>query len=545
MKKISRIFKIAFVLFISLLLALSLAAFLLQDKIINIITESLNKQLLTKFEYSKSSLSFISNWPKATVKLSDLLVHSSTSFHSKQFTELNADTLLFTRSAQIEFSITDIIAGKYKIDRITISKGILRLLSDSAGMVNYEITKDDGKSEEDNFDINLNSIVADDVTTHYINLASEVMLAGLVEKSSLRSRIRSQQTDLRAEGDITFDSLRIGDFRFLNKIKAGFNVDLKASDSLLTVQNGSFRTDSYRFGISGTYNFSGFINLLLNGENLSIAEVSSLLNEKFKVEKYGFRPLGKFDAICTITGPLTKTESPDLSLSFTMSDGTVTAEGKRIGIDRLSLNGLFGNKAISDTSRAGIIGISDLSFFLGESQYKGSLSALINDSITYELHLNGSVIAGDVRDFFNLSFIESVTGKVETDLNLKGTINPEKKITPAILLTQQSASTFDFTNFSLSGKSFNFKITDVNGSLNVADVITFTTLSAGYKENSFTVDGYINGLQTWYSGNNGSLGGKLDLSFENLNPEKLFASQNNSKKSASVKQLPDDIKLDL
>ena len=63
-------------------------------------------------------LSFLNKFPKASLELRNVLVHSSPDFNSGAFTGINTDTLLAARNVSIEFKITDILKGNYTIERI-------------------------------------------------------------------------------------------------------------------------------------------------------------------------------------------------------------------------------------------------------------------------------------------------------------------------------------------------------------------------------------------------------------------------------------------
>src|SRR5664279_3471308 len=97
----------AFILTVSIIL-LS-ASFLLKDKVGFIILKSLNKNLSTKLEVGTFKLSFLRKFPKASLELKDVLVHSSPGFNSAAFKGINTDTLLSARSVSLEFRLIDIL----------------------------------------------------------------------------------------------------------------------------------------------------------------------------------------------------------------------------------------------------------------------------------------------------------------------------------------------------------------------------------------------------------------------------------------------------
>src|SRR5450759_4436141 len=113
--KIGKLF-VVFILTVSIILFA--ASFLLKDKVGFIILRSLNKNISTKLEVGSYKLSFLKKFPKASLELEDVLVHSSPGFNSAAFKGINTDTLLAARFVTMEFKLTDILKGIYTIERI-------------------------------------------------------------------------------------------------------------------------------------------------------------------------------------------------------------------------------------------------------------------------------------------------------------------------------------------------------------------------------------------------------------------------------------------
>ena len=139
MKLLLKILKHAAIVIAGIMIVLFIAASLVQDKVADIILKSFSNDISTKFETGSVKLSFIKKFPKATLDLKNVLVHSSPGFDRKTFGGLDTDTLLSARSVIMEFRIRNIINGNYTIERIGVKNGSLRILTDTSGLVNYEI----------------------------------------------------------------------------------------------------------------------------------------------------------------------------------------------------------------------------------------------------------------------------------------------------------------------------------------------------------------------------------------------------------------------
>ena len=82
MKLFLKIGKLLAVLILTVSIILLAASFLLKDKVGFIILKSLNKNLSAKLDVGSYKLSFLRKFPKASLELKDVLVHSSPDFNA-------------------------------------------------------------------------------------------------------------------------------------------------------------------------------------------------------------------------------------------------------------------------------------------------------------------------------------------------------------------------------------------------------------------------------------------------------------------------------
>ena len=185
MRVFLKIIKIIAVFVIAVTIILFSGALIMQDKVADIVLKSLNKSISTQFEFQSVGLSFLRKFPKASLDLHNVLVHSSPDFDKGAFLNIDTDTLLAAGSVYIEFDITDIYHGIYNIERISIRDGLLRLLTDSSGMVSYDISAASGEEGDSNFTIDLNRISLTGIRTYYNNLAINLLIQGILQNGSL------------------------------------------------------------------------------------------------------------------------------------------------------------------------------------------------------------------------------------------------------------------------------------------------------------------------------------------------------------------------
>jgi hypothetical protein len=123
------------VLWICLVVVITAAAswitvVIFRDDIFAFVETTINSRITTKTRVGKYSFSVLKRFPRASVKLSDVTLLSSTGFDKREFTDYNADTLLYAGSVTLEFRLTDLMKGIYRIENASVSDGTLNLLTD-------------------------------------------------------------------------------------------------------------------------------------------------------------------------------------------------------------------------------------------------------------------------------------------------------------------------------------------------------------------------------------------------------------------------------
>ncbi|MEI6049473.1 MAG: AsmA-like C-terminal region-containing protein [Bacteroidota bacterium] len=295
-----KILKLFAILIITVLISLFSASFLLKDKVAGIILKSLNNNISTKLNGGSFKLSFLSKFPKASLVLKDVLVHSSPGFISSSFTGINTDTLMAARFVSVEFSITDILKSKYTIERISARAGRINFFTDKAGFVNYNISVKSAKSGVNDFTINLEKINLTDIKANYINLATRLNINGKIKNGKLKSKISGNDIDFTGAAEIQIDSLQIFNTKIRNTVAADLDLTLKSFKNGHIEMNCLLNKGHISFGKSDlAFNDFSFIGYFSNGsKNRPETTSLSIKNLKAKLgsaEYTGSLELSGFD----------------------------------------------------------------------------------------------------------------------------------------------------------------------------------------------------------------------------------------------------------
>ena len=195
MKLVLKLLKIVAVVISLLFISLFTITIIKQDKVGEIFINELNNKINTKVEYGSSKLSLFKKFPLASFEFKNILIHSSTGYNKSEFGKNNTDTLLFAKTLSLDFRMKDLYYGKYIIEKMNIDKGKIVILSDSAGMVNYEFTEPSDTTSASDFFLNLKNVGLTDVAVMYYNTAISLKIKSMLKTARLRGKIEGDNID--------------------------------------------------------------------------------------------------------------------------------------------------------------------------------------------------------------------------------------------------------------------------------------------------------------------------------------------------------------
>jgi hypothetical protein len=545
MKILLRTIKIAAVFIIVIAVALAAASFILQDKVTGMVLKSLNKEILTKFEFSSAHLSFLRRFPRASIDIKNVLVHSSDSFAAESFGKINTDTLLFARSVTGEFSMSDIIKGNYNIDRLVVRQGKFNVFTDNTGMVNYEITSPSDSPESDNLTINLDRIYVSDIKYFYKDLGTKLIIGGYIKNGSMKSRISGSNIDFTASGKLDINNFSISGFSIRKNIEASADVILHSSPEGIRFKKGNLEFDRIYLGISGFISEDDFLDLSVNGENINISGIKKYLPEKFleKIEEY--EPSGILQLRSTVKGKISRTLNPAIDIGFDLSKGHISCLNSALDINSLVFKGHFSNGP-SMSSETSVLTFDDLFGVLGSAQFSGAFSISDFKSPECKIKLDGKFIPSEFREFFHMKNVSTAKGDAVFSISGGGRLPTTGNFSFTDLFNLNPEADITFNSFGIGLHEDSLLFEDINGQIAVSDLLTARDLRFTTRKHDFRLNGTFRNLPAWLAGKPVALSGKASLTASGLRPGILFPSLADSTSlSHAAFKFPGDIYLDL
>jgi len=547
MKIILKILKLFGIVIFTVSVLLFSASFFLEDRVGDIILESLNKNISTKLSAASFKLSFLRKFPKASLELKDVLVHSSPDFNSDAFIGINTDTLMAARFLSVEFKISDIIKGIYNIESIGARYGKVNLYSDSAGLVNYDISVSNESPEKEIFTIDLERINLTDIRACYYNLATSLSINGIIENGRLKSKISGNDIDFNAEAAILIDSVKLYNTSIKKSIAADIDLDLQSSVSGILFKKGTLQIENYDFALDGTVTSDNILDLNITGNNLDLAKIRNYLPDEYLRIVADYNPSGILIVKSSIKGLLSRTTNPHIEISCILNEGHITYGKSALSINNLSFSGVFSNGS-HNLPVSSFFSIKELKAKLGSSYYSGSFEFHNFDNPEAELILNGKVFPGEIKDFFALDKISTATGSFDLKLELRGNLIKKGKYTFSDIIDMKPEATLLFNSLSFGLDKDKILFNQINGNVLVSNTVRANRLQFIYKGQSIKLDGEFRNLPEWLAGKAVDLHVSADVAFNKLIPEAFFnstpATDNSTLKRTAI-NMPGDLFLDI
>jgi len=499
MRLVFRIGKIVSLVIVVITVILFTSSLFVQDKVAGIILKSLNKNLLTKYEFESVRLSFLRRFPKASLDIRNVLVHSSPGYDRTCFNGINTDTLLSARSVTMDFRITDIIRGIYNIDRIGVKTGYLNLYTDTSGFVNYELVAENKNETGDEFILDLNRIDLSDVHALYNNRATKLLVRGFATSGRLKSKISGDEIDFSARSKFSIDQFQLFDFSMTRSVEADFDVNLHSSDEGIMFSKSNIYVEDNVFELGGFVSSENNLDLSFTGSNIDLTGIKKYVPLKYLEKVSPYDPAGILNLQCKFTGPLTRTANPLVEINFDLSEGRVRYNSSPVSINNLSFKGFYTNGPgmIPETNR---LSITDFTGIIGSAQYRGSLDLTDFRTLNSRVELSGQLIPSEIKAFFNLQNISTAAGVIDFDLNLAGKFQKKSKYTFADLFSFHPEASFNFKSFGIGLRNDSILFNDVTGDLALSDTAVARNFKFTFRGQEFEVTGIMTGFPDQLSG---------------------------------------------
>ena len=407
-----------------LFLILLLLPFAFSGKVDTIVKTEGNKKLNGVFNYSKLSISFLRNFPQATIELDNFSIIGANEF--------SKDTLVAAKSIQVAVNLMSIFSSSgYEVSKILLDKPIVNAIVGKDGKVNWDIMKPDTTAAAvdtttSKFHLKLKKLAIDEGQIAYIDRQANQHLTLKNFSGTLSGDMTADVTSIETQCKVEKMSFVMGNIPYLNnatvELDANVNADLK--NNKYTLKKNTLKVNDLAMSFDGWIAMlkKGYdMDLKLSTPQLAFKNILSLVpaiyaNDFKSVQadgkvalsgfvkgQYGDSVMPKFKFDLAVTNAWFK--YPSLPKSVTNINIQLIAENPGTRLDEVQLH------------------VPKFHFEMGGNPFdiSGNFSNLLGNT-AFAMNAAGQLDLGGIKDFYPLQKGTGVTGLITANLSASGTM---------------------------------------------------------------------------------------------------------------------------
>ena len=250
-----KILKWSFSIILVLLITLSMIPFLFKDKIVTLVSNTINNNINAKVTFKEADLSLFRNFPFASLRVNDVTVINKAPFLGD--TLFNAKKINFTLKLT---SLFNSVEEPLEINSVSMANGAINILFNKESIGNFDIAKKSNvipESSESSLSLSINEYALENIDFVFFDETSQLKLAVDSIYHSGKGSFSNDILDLdtKTTAKISFEMENV------NYLK---NVDVKL-DAVLGID---LKNATYTFKENKGYinqlplEFNGFIQLI-------------------------------------------------------------------------------------------------------------------------------------------------------------------------------------------------------------------------------------------------------------------------------------------
>lgn len=497
-------------------IALVVAVFLFQDRIIRQFIAEANKELNTPVKIGKLDVSIIRHFPRLSIVLTDVYVEDS---HPGSYPLFTARQLSFVMNPY------EVYQGIYNITGIHVSDSETNLKLDENGRNNYTVLKPGASStNKHSVRIDLRDVVLSKTRVRYLDLSSRQDLVFLSEKLNAAITVSDDVYVIDAEGQVLTEYLNIRGRSFLAGKSFELESRLRYDDNLrnLSIDPSILRLARTSFSIGGNYAWKdrNIIDLNVDGRDTDIQTILSLLPEGVSTQFEKYRSEGEVYFKARLNGEIGLKVNPGISIDFGFNDATLFHPDYKTTITEANLTGSFTSADVTDLARASL-SLNNVKGVLNNERFGGSLKITNFDDPTVKADFRGKLEASAIMGFYPVSQLKNVTGSLLADVAIDGKIKFLQDRNTAHRVSTRGMIDLDNLAFEY-GKSA-AAVRNLKGNLQFSNNdLALSNVSATYGNSDFLLNGFFKNIITFLLFDNQPIGIEADLRSNFLDVDALF-----------------------
>jgi hypothetical protein len=514
--------KLVSYLFIFLLLCISTLialAYIYEDDIKAYAVEQVNQKIETKISTGNIQVSFLRNFPYASITFPNIVVESS----SKKGPLLQAQELSFL------FNIKDVLSGNYQILKLIAADGELNISYYTNGSNNFSVLKSTEQSSDKS--VFLNYLSLQNIAINYKDQANGIDLKALVNELSLDGNISSTDISGAFDGDWVIVSLQNNTKTLLTQKPISLQSNIAINPKKQRFDFAEVRANYNGLYVSGNMNLAQqqgkyHLKATLNHQKIACTELLNVLDIQAINFLKTYIQEGKVEGVFFFNGPIDD-EYPNFEWKFNLDKGVIDLDGRKF---------YCSTNAIINAQTKGKLILDNLEFEYSGVAFKGkaSLTQLFVQPLL-QAQLNADFNIKQFKADLPKQYIEDAVGNVRAAFVFEGDLTQSNNI--QTLLKKASFST---SNLTISGSGYKYLVENCKGNVVYdQDHLLLDGFQFSFNQSPVVFSGKINQAeQLLFSEKDVHFSGSFKLNFEEIDlPFLLYAFSSSGKEASNSSDL--------
>ena len=499
MKKALKIIGITVLLLVIILVA---SPFIFQNKIKGMVKIFINQSVNAKVDFKDASLSFLTSFPKANVTIEDLTITN--------FAPFDGEKLMDVKSLSFDFNINELFKtsedGPLEVKGVYIDEALVTLKTNSAGLVNWDIAKDNETSETEteveeelatgnDFIFKLDSYALTNSAFTYADEKAETYFY-LTDLNHSGSGTFSQTVSDLATKTSTKVSLKIGESTYLdnNEISLDAVIGLDLEQSKYTFKENKAVINQLPIAFSGYFQqleHSQKMDLSFENTGSTFKDFLAVLPKAYSKDLSKVTTTGSFSIKGLVKGELSETKIPTLDINLVSNNASFKYNDLPKAVRDIAINTSVKNTTgnVDDT----YVDLKTLNFKVDEDVFKSSAKiSNLTKNIAVNANLDGVLNLANITKAYPVELDNELTGVLKAKLNTSFDMNA----------IETNAYQRIKNNGTVSVEGFKFSSTDFVNHINISkanisfksDTILLEAFNATTGKSDLSATGNINNL---------------------------------------------------
>lgn len=419
-KKYLKITGIAFLSFVILLMVLPYA---FQNKIKEAVITQGNKQLNAKFDFSSVDISFIRNFPKASITLKNFYIKGTGVFAT--------DTLVKAGEATAAINLFSLIGDSgYDISKISLDDAYVHAIVLPDGKTNWDIMKVDSTastSKEEKttpFKLKLKKVSVDNFNLIYED-RKENMYANVNQLDATCSGdLGSDLTTLKLKAESKAITYKMGGIAYLSNanVAAKMNIEADMVNQKYTFKENEFRLNAIKTSLDGWVQMKGKamdMDVKLNSNEIGFKEILSLVPAIYAKDFESIKTSGTASFSAFAKGTMQGDTLPAFDVTMKVKDGTFKYPSVPASVDQITINANVKNPG--GKADLTVININPFSFRMAGNPF--AITAIIKNPVSdpeVKASAKGTLNLGMVKQVYPLQEGMQLNGVIAADVSMDG-----------------------------------------------------------------------------------------------------------------------------